>query len=125
MKIIFYGIPRSKKNSQQIFRGKAGRPFITQSQQYKEYERSCLRQILPKHVQRIDYSVNVQMVFYMPTKRKCDLGNLQAACLDILVKGNVLKDDNHTIVTTMDGSRVFYDKEHPRVEIEVLPIADI
>lgn len=125
MKIIFYGIPRSKKNSQQIFRGKAGRPFITQSQQYKEYERSCLRQLLPKHIRKIDYPVNVQMVFFMPTKRKCDLGNLQAACLDILVKGNVLKDDNHTIVTAMDGSRVFYDKDHPRVEIEILPIADI
>ena len=124
MKIIFYAIPRSKKNSQQIFRGKGGRPFITQSQQYKDYERMCLNQIMEKHRQRIDSPVNVQMVFFMPTRRKVDLGNVQAACLDILVKGGVLADDNRNIVAGMDGSRVFYDRDKPRVEIEITPMMD-
>lgn len=122
MRIVFYCIPRSKKNSQQIFRGKAGRPFITQSQQYKDYERECLRQLKEKHKQKIDYPVNVQMIFYMPTRRKCDLGNLQAAMCDILVKGGVLADDNRNIVAGMDGSRVFYDRDKPRVEIEITPM---
>ena len=29
----------------------------------------------------------------------------------------VLEDDNYTIVESHDGSRVFYDKENPRVHI--------
>ncbi len=124
MKIIFYGTARSKKNSQQIFRGKGGRPFITQSQQYKDYERECLRQLLPKYRQRIDSAVNVQCVYFMPTRRKVDLSNLQAATLDILVKGGVLADDNRNIVAGMDGSRVFWDRDHPRVEIEITPMLD-
>ena len=124
MKIVFYGTARSKKNSQQIFRGKGGRPFITQSQQYKDYERMCLNQIMEKHRQRIDSPVNVQCVFYMPTRRKVDITNLTAAVHDILVKGGVLADDNRNIVAGMDGSRVFYDRDKPRVEIEITPMMD-
>lgn len=124
MRIVFYGACRSKKNSQQIFRGKGGRPFITQSQQYKDYERMCLNQIMEKHRQRIDSPVNVQCVFYMPTRRKVDITNLTAAVHDILVKGGVLADDNRNIVAGMDGSRVFYDRDKPRVEIEITPMMD-
>ena len=124
MRIVFYATPRSKKNSQQIFRGKGGRPFITQSQQYKDYEKECLRQLKEKHKQKIDYPVNVQMIFHMPTRRRCDLGNLQAACLDILVKGGVLADDNRNIVAGMDGSRVFWNHNDPHVDIEITPMMD-
>ena len=53
----------------------------------------------------------------MPTKRRVDLGNLQASTCDILVKYKVIKDDNFNIVTSMDGSRVFQDKNNPRTEI--------
>ena len=124
MRIVFYATPRSKKNSQQIFRGKGGRPFITQSQQYKDYERECLRQLKEKHKQKIDYPVNVQMTFHMPTRRRCDLGNLQAAVLDILVKGGVLADDNRNIVAGMDGSRVYWNRNDPHVDIEITPMMD-
>ena len=124
MRIIFYAIPRSKKNSQQIFRGKGGQPFIAQSQQYKDYEKECLRQLKEKHKQKIDYPVNVQMIFHMPTRRRVDLSNLQAACLDILVKGDVLADDNRNIVAGMDGSRVFWNHNDPHVDIEITPMMD-
>ena len=67
----------------------------------------------------IDEPVNVQMRFFMPTKRRVDLVNLENACLDILVRAGVLQDDNHNIVYSMDGSRVFYDKENPRTEVEI------
>lgn len=124
MRIVFHCIPRSKKNSQQILRGAGGRPFISQSRQYKEYERECLKQLKDKHKQRIDSPVNVQMIFYMPTRRRVDLGNLQAAMCDILVKGGVLADDNRNIVAGMDGSRVFWDKNDPHVDIEITPMMD-
>ena len=59
------------------------------------------------------------MIFYMPTKRKVDLSNLQSACLDILVENKILADDNSAIVVAHDNSRVRYDKENPRTEIVI------
>ena len=124
MKIIFYGSPVTKKNSMQMFRGKNGRVFPAPSKQYKEYEQSCLKQLMPKHIQRIDSRVNVCCVYYMPTRRRVDLVNLIEASCDILVKGGVLADDNCKIVAGHDGSKVRYDKDHPRAEIEILPIME-
>jgi Holliday junction resolvase RusA-like endonuclease len=58
----------------------------------------------------------------MPTKRRCDVVNMLEATLDILVKYGVLADDNSNIVVSMDGSRVLYDKENSRTEVEITPI---
>ena len=59
----------------------------------------------------------------MPTKHRVDLVNLLEATCDILVKVNVLEDDNSNIIISHDGSRVLYDKDNPRVEIEIQEIA--
>ena len=119
MKITIKGNPITKKNSQQIYVNRStGRPFITTSKQYKAYEEAAMW-FLPKLKEPISNPVNVKCEYYMQTKRKVDLVNLQEATLDILVKGNVLADDNSSIVATMDGSRVCYDKSNPRVEIEI------
>jgi Holliday junction resolvase RusA-like endonuclease len=56
----------------------------------------------------------------MPTRRKVDLVNLLEATHDILVKYEVLADDNSGIIYSVDGSRVMYDKENPRTEVEIL-----
>lgn len=112
--------PVSKKNHQQIVRI-GGVPRVIQSKQYREYEKATLphlRMIWKAFGKApIGEPVNVQMTFYMPTRRKVDLVNLQEAALDVLVKGEVLEDDNCKIVVTMDGSRVSYDKKNPRTEI--------
>jgi Holliday junction resolvase RusA-like endonuclease len=55
----------------------------------------------------------------MPTKASSDLCNHLASTCDILVKAGVLADDNSKIVVSHDGSRVLYDKQNPRVEIEI------
>ena len=108
--------PISKKNSQQIFTNRmTGRPFITPSQQFKDYENAALWYI-PKRF-KIDYSVNVQCIFYMKTRRKVDLTNLLEAVDDIMVKAGLLADDNFTIIQSHDGSRVFVDKKNPRTEV--------
>lgn len=109
--------PRSKKNSQVIAK-RNGRTFIVQSKLYRQYEKECLKMIEPPE-KPISDPVNVKMLFFMPTRRKCDLVNMENACLDILVRAGVLEDDNHNIVYSMDGSRVFYDKESPRTEITI------
>lgn len=109
--------PVTKKNSQQILINRnTGRPFVSPSKKYKEYERQALR-FIPKFAKPIDYGVHVQCRFYMPTRRKCDLTNLLEAVDDIMVKAGLLADDNFTIIQSHDFSRVFYDKENPRTEV--------
>ena len=112
--------PISKKNSQQILRNpKTGKPFIVPSKKYREYEEAAAW-FLPK-VSTIDTAVNVKCLFYMPTRRRCDLTNMLEAVDDLLVKYGVLVDDNYTVVESHDGSRVLYDKEHPRTEVTITP----
>ena len=112
--------PRSKKNSMQILvNPKTHRPFISPSSAYKAYRKGALM-LIPKDVrQGIDYPVNVQCVYYMETRRRVDMCNLIEATLDVLVDAGVLADDNSNIVAGHDGSRVLYDKEHPRTEVTI------
>jgi Holliday junction resolvase RusA-like endonuclease len=114
-KIIIRLSPVTKKNSQRIvYRGK--HPFILPSAKYEQYEKDAGWFIKPLH---IDYPVNVKCLYYMPTRRRVDLVNLQEATLDVLVKYGAIIDDNSLIVASMDGSRVYYDKDNPRTEIYI------
>ena len=119
IKFTIYGNPVTKKNSQRILMTRDGRPFIMPSKQYEQYRRDCLRQITRDTKQHIETRVNVKYLFYMETRRKIDLTNLEESLDDILVDAGVLADDNSRIVAGHDGSRVLYDKNVPRVEIEI------
>lgn len=112
--------PRSKKNSMQILvNPRTKRPFISPSSAYKAYRKAALMLIPQDARQGIDYPVNVQCVYYMETRRRVDMCNLIEATLDVLVDAGVLADDNSNIVAGHDGSRVLYDKEHPRTEVTI------
>ena len=111
--------PVTKKNHQQIIvNKKTGRPMVIPSKQYREYEKECGWFVQGKG-EKINEPVTVKCLFYMPTKRRVDLANLLNAILDILVKYEVIADDNSNIVYSHDGSRVLYDKENPRTEITI------
>lgn len=119
MKITIPVVPRSKKNSQQIIiNSRTKRPMIIQSKLYANFEREC-GLYLKKYKSNIDYSINLKIEFYVPDKRKRDIANYVEAIQDILVKYEILKDDNHNIVTSLDGTRMYIDKLNPRVEIEI------
>ena len=113
--------PRTKKNHSRIFEKKTYKngkviktPFIAPSAEYKEYEQQALWFLQAK---QIDYPVNIKFTFYMKTRRRVDMVNLIESILDILVKKRTITDDCRDIVYSMDGSRVFYDKDNPRTEI--------
>lgn len=111
--------PITKKNHQQILVNRStGKPFVSPSPQYKQYERDALW-FIPKVEKPIDFPVNVKCLFFMPTKRKVDLTNLLESIDDIMVKAGLLADDNYTIIASHDGSRVFYDKENPQTWVEI------
>lgn len=124
MRIVIKLNPLTKKNSQQILVNKAtGRPFVSQSAKYKAYEKACAV-FMPRLKEPISEAVNVKCVFYRDSRRRVDLSNLISACNDILVRYGVLADDNRNVIYAQDGSRVFYDKEHPRTEITIEPIRE-
>ena len=113
------GRPVTKKNSMRIaYHG--NRPIILQSEQYNRYEKHALKQLAQHRPKTpIEEPVEVSCVYYMPTRRRVDLLNLLAASHDILVKAGILLDDNSDIIFSVDGSRVCYDKDSPRVEIKI------
>lgn len=121
MRFVIELIPRTKKNSQRIFRGNNGRIFIAPSKAYKDYEKEA-GYFLQKPENPIDYPVNIRALFYMPTRRRVDLVNLQEALCDVLVVHRIIADDNYRIVASMDGSRVMYDKYNPRTEVEITEV---
>lgn len=124
LEFTIFESPVTKKNSQQILvNHKTGRPFIMPSKRYKEYEKNA-EQYLPKLEEPISDSCNLKAVFYMPTRRRVDLVNLEEALCDVLVKYGVIEDDNCKIITGMDKSRVEYDKENPRTEVEIMPLKE-
>lgn len=109
--------PKTKKNSNQIVIVK-GRRIVIPSKVFSEYQNSC-KQYIPKLEKPIDYPINLKCVYYRKSKRRVDLCNLEEAICDILTHYKFLDDDNRNIVASHDGSLVLYDKDNPRVEIEI------
>ena len=127
LKYTVRGDPRTKKNSQMIVGsgprcprcGKFDRQWIRQSEAYKSYAEAASWQLRPRPKDPISRPVTVRYLFYMKTRRKVDMVNLIEAMNDILVARGILADDNASIIVSHDGSRVLYDKDDPRVEIEI------
>jgi len=113
MKSITIKIPlltRPKKNSQRMaFNRRTGKPIIVQSKQYLSFERDC-GYFLKRFARHIGTPVNLKCTFYVPDRRRRDLVNLLNAIQDVLVKYDVIVDDNYNIVESTDGSRVLYEK---------------
>ena len=121
MHFVLYGDPRTKKNSrrhvtvQKLTGAEYTMPLP--SKQFSAYEKDCLKQITGNQRRRITTPVNVKAVYYMQTRRKVDLVNLLEGTCDILRDAGVVEDDNRNVIASTDGSRVFWDKKNPRVEI--------
>lgn len=117
--------PVTKKNSGQIIQV-GGTPRLIPSKQYRQFEKDCLPYLIRVKLQtgEITYPINIKCTFYMETRRRVDLPNLLNAVDDAMVKSGLIVDDNRDIVAGHDGSRVFHDKENPRIEIEITNLTD-
>lgn len=112
--------PVTKKNSSQIIYV-AGKPRLIPSKLYQNYEKACKDLIPDLH---INEPINLKALFYMPTRRKVDLPNLQEALHDVLAKYKCIEDDNCNVIVSTDGSRVLYDKNNPRTEVFIEPSSE-
>ena len=113
--------PRTKKNHSQLVTLKTGRQMLLPSKTYKEFEKEVVN-FIKKHPElklNIDEMINLECHFYKDKNYKSDLVGYLQAIQDALVKAEVLKDDNHTIVTSTDGSRVHLDRAEPRIEVYI------
>lgn len=118
---------RTKKNSQTIAGtgprcpqcGKRQKQFIRQGHANTEYTAKAAQYLREKPRQPIGEPVRIVYRLYMQTRRRVDDLNLYASLDDLLVKEHILEDDNMGIIRCRDGSRVLYDKEHPRAEIYI------
>ncbi len=101
-------------------------PFIIPSKGYSDFETEVIPYFnrIKAETGTVDFPVNMQVIFYMKTKRLCDLTNLLAAVDDAAVKSGFILDDNRDIIASHDGSRVFYDKLNPRIEITITKMDD-
>lgn len=115
--------PITKKNSQRMIRvtskeTKKTRMIPYPSSQYKKYSKACAA-YMPSIDGPIKDYVNICARYYLAERRPTDLTNLNEALHDILTDYGVIIDDDNLCVGATDGSRVFYDKEHPRTEVEI------
>lgn len=117
--------PVTKKNSQQIIpiKTKTGkmRHIIIPSAEYKKFEKECLPYLnrVKAEIGVINYPINLECVFFVEKKLKYDLSNLLNAIDDSLVHSGLILDDNRDIIAGHDFSRVYHDKENPRIEIKI------
>lgn len=113
--------PRTKKNSQSFVTLKNGRTILLPSKPYKEFESLSVKYIEYElgNIETIDYPINLKAWFFKDKNYKSDLVGYLQALQDTLVKAKILQDDNTKIVFSTDGSRIFHDKNYPRIEVEI------
>lgn len=69
----------------------------------------------------INIPSSVNMKLYRKDNIKRDLDNVATSVLDGLVRGEVIADDNYSIVKSLHIEDCGVDKNNPRVEIEINP----
>lgn len=95
----FDGITPSKKDQQQIFKTKAGRPFITSSRRHKAWHTEAswrLRQQLAGMAGKfpVQRAKRVGLQIFYGDRRRRDNSNVWESVADLLVDAGILSDDN-------------------------------
>ncbi len=122
LKATIYGHPYIKENYRKtIFHNYLKKPIIVYTAQYTAWENDALKQMLGSRYRlNIDYPIMLECHFFRKTKHKKNLSTMYQSIQDILVKAGTIKNDK--IIIGHDGSRIHYDKEHPRVEFRLLKV---
>lgn len=124
MKLTYRGVVYSKKNSKSIIKNRrTGKPMIVASKKAKDMEKNMAREFSAQcgSLLAINMPSSVYMKLYRKDNIKRDLDNVATSVLDGLVRGNVIADDNYSIVKSIHIEDCGVDKNNPRVEIEIKP----
>jgi Holliday junction resolvase RusA-like endonuclease len=118
---VIPGQPVVKKNNQRVvFRH--GKSIKTDTEAYRAWHTIAVKELTlwSRPSVPIEAPVILKLEFYMQTRRRVDISNLYEGIQDVLVEMRVLADDDCTKVIGHDGSRVYYDKENPRIKVTIL-----
>lgn len=124
MKLAYQGVVYSKKNSKSIITNRrTGKPMIVASKRAKDMEKNMASEFSTQcgGRQAINIPSSVCMKLYRKDNIKRDLDNVATSVLDGLVRGEVITDDNYSIVKSLRIEDCGVDKNNPRVEIEINP----
>lgn len=120
MKLTITGDCPSKKNNKRIVTNKkTGKPFIISSERHNSWEENALFELKQQFdgYKVTQYPITLTAIFYNGSKRRKDLDNQISSVLDVLVKAEVLEDDNVNFIDSLQIQYGGVDKEAPRVEI--------
>ncbi len=118
LKIVFQGIPPSKKNSKQwIFRG--GRRYLVPSENHNAWHEENMW-LLKKVKSKFETVSIIKIVFYPKDKIRRDLTNVTESLMDILVDAGIIKDDNWFVVAEINLKLGEVVSENARVELEII-----
>jgi Holliday junction resolvase RusA-like endonuclease len=122
LSFVIKGQPVVKKNTGKVVNSN-GRIFKLDSAPYTRWKNSAVYQIAQQlgRPDPIFEPINLCVRFYMETRRATDLSNLLEGIQDVLVKCQIIADDDYKIVASLDGTRASYDKNNPRMEVEITP----
>ncbi len=112
LKFVVLGRIPSKKNSTRNF-GYTRLP----SKRFYEWQESAAYQLIKHKGILIKGVTRIQMDFYFPDNRKCDLDNKSSSVLDMLQKATILIDDNWQYTGSIFLNPCGIAKKNPRVEI--------
>ena len=81
--------------------------------QYHELVRLCTVGVNTKYEK-----CKIRVTYYFKDRRRHDPGNYDKFLLDSLVEANIIKDDNYKVIE--EFTTIWkYDKNKPRVEVEI------
>lgn len=118
--IVILGHPYSKKNNQTVVQ-RGNHSTVVYKPNYTKWANSAYKQLAETygHAIPIDEPVNLQCRFYLGYDYSPDLSGMYEGIQDVLVKAEVLSDDNYKIITSHNGSGVALDRERPRIEVTI------
>jgi Holliday junction resolvase RusA-like endonuclease len=117
VRLCILGAPRTKKNSNRLVPAR-GRQFVLPSAAFERYRNEALPQLVDAAAPTLRQPVNCRALVYRDANRGDLIGYLQGLA-DLLEEADVVENDR--LIVGWDGSRMFVDRERPRVEIVLTP----
>lgn len=89
---------------------------------YREWINEALWMLKSQKPSKFDVEVSISIGIVAPDRRARDIDNLIKACLDILVKGSVIKDDSRKYVRKVSAQWL---ASGPPCVVLIVPYEDI
>lgn len=112
------GIPSKKNHKRRIQRGH--NVFMVPSAAHEAWEQRELFDLQSANLQTLTPPYSITCTIYPPTRHKADLSNKFESIADVLVKAQILEDDNWFVLQSVTLKLGEVDKKNPRAEVEII-----